>query len=67
MHSFRNLMILFHILLTVSVATATLAKLNGVDTAASLEARAKSLCRICDSEVETCRKVGLPTLGVTCV
>lgn len=60
MHSFKNLMILFNILLIVSVTTAALAKLNRVDTSASLEARAKSLCRICASEVETCRKVSLP-------
>lgn len=59
MHSFKNLIILFNILLTVSVTTAALTKLNGVDTAASLEVRAKSLCRICASEVVACTGVSL--------
>ncbi|KAH4098861.1 hypothetical protein HBH74_136860 [Parastagonospora nodorum] len=56
MHFFKDLIILFHVLLIVSVTTAALTKLNVVDTAASPEVRAKSLCRICAAEVVTCTR-----------
>ncbi|EAT89845.1 hypothetical protein SNOG_03114 [Parastagonospora nodorum SN15] len=56
MHFFKDLIILFNVLLIVSVTTAALTKLNVVDTAASPKVRAKSLCRICAAEVVTCTR-----------